>query len=152
LVPAFKERLQNQSRRYLVHNFTVLLSIMPGLVEDLVGFAGRQSLIPQVNRKPSERAQLRRKRLDFGSPRALFAGKVQRVPDHDAGHSIPPGEAGQGAQVLAGAALSLKRENRLRSQAEFVGHGDSDAPGAHIETEIARLGGGLQRVLPPTSL
>ena len=151
LFPAFQKRLQNQHRRHLVNHFPVFLPFMAGLIEDLVGLVCRQPLIPKVHGKPGELAEFRGKCLDLERPRAGFAGKAQRVAHHDADHSIASSQAGQGAKIVAGAALSFEGENRLRGQAEFVGHGHPNALRAHIETEIARLRRGLQLVFscPP---
>lgn len=40
------EALQNQRRRYLVHYFAVLLSLLTRLIQDLVCRVSRQALIP----------------------------------------------------------------------------------------------------------
>ena len=94
------------------------------LVKNLVSLARRQPFVPIVNRQPGQFAQLSGESLRLRRSRARLAGKVQRVADDDSGDREAPAEARQGAQVLSPvgspAAAPLKREHRLRRQAQLV--------------------------------
>jgi hypothetical protein len=71
---------------------------------------------------------------------------MERVADDDSGDIETAGQAGDGAEIVARVAVHLKGEYRLGSEAEFVRDGNTDALGAHVESEKARGGiNGLQR-------
>ena len=109
-----------------------------GLVEHLMGLAGGQALVPQVNGQAGQRAQFGGEGPRLHGLRAYFAGEMQRIPDNNAGHTKPPGEPRNRAEIVALIAPPLESQHRLRRQAQFVGHGDADAPVAEVESEIAR--------------
>jgi hypothetical protein len=144
--------LENQGGGHLIHDFAVLLARVAGLVEDAVGLVGGEALVPEADRKAGEFRQIVSEGLRFGSAGALGAGEVERMADHDSGYAEPPRQARQGAQVIARIAFPLQGEDRLGGEAQFVGNGDADAPGADVEAEVARWLGGLQDDLLPTSL
>jgi hypothetical protein len=113
-----------------------------GFIEDLVGFARCKTLVPQTDGQPGQLAQRSGEGLRLFGLGAQVAGEVHGVADHYAYDAKPPGEARQGAQVVAGdaAAFALKREHGLGGEAEFVRHGDADAAVADVEGQIARFG------------
>ena len=67
------ERLKDQGGGNLVHHTAMLLAGVAGFIENLVGLAGGQPLVPEVNGKAGQRAQLGGKGLDFGSLGANFS-------------------------------------------------------------------------------
>ena len=97
----FEKRLQNQRRRYLVDNPSVLLPQPPGLIQNLVCFARGQPLIPQVNVQSRERSKLGSKRLRLGSLGAGLAGQMHWIANHDPHHAKAPGQSRQRPQVLS---------------------------------------------------
>ena len=54
LFHAFEKRLQDQNRRHLIDHFAMSLSLVAGLVEDLVGFSRGEALVPQMNGQAGE--------------------------------------------------------------------------------------------------
>jgi len=58
--------LQNQCRRYLIHNFAVLLAVVAGLIKNLVRLSSSQAFIPKVNWQAGQFAELGGKRLSLG--------------------------------------------------------------------------------------
>ena len=46
--------MEDQSGGYLVYHAAVLLAGAAGFIEDLVGFAGGQALVPEVNGQAGE--------------------------------------------------------------------------------------------------
>ena len=139
ILPAlfFQKRLQDEGGGYLVDYAAVLPAGVACFGEELVGFAGGQALVPQVDGEAGELSQLIREGLRFGGAGACCAGEMGRVADDDAGDSKPPGEACDGAQVVSGAAADFDGHNGLGGESEFVGDGDADALRADIESEIA---------------
>jgi hypothetical protein len=140
-----KVRLQNQRGGYLVDDPPVILAEVSSLVEDPVGFAGRQPFIPEVDRQSGQLAKFRSKRLIYQGLWARFAGQVHRITDHDAGNGKPPRQSRQRAQVVPGDAAAgappLKRKHRLRRQAQPVRDGHSYAPIADVQAKEANYGG-----------
>lgn len=96
-----------------------------------------------MNRQPGQLAQLGGKGLRFGSARAYFAGEMQRVADNDPRHPKSAAKPRERAQVFSSvggpAAPPLKREHRLRRQAQLIGDGNADAAAADVQAKIARL-------------
>ena len=93
------KRLQNQRRRHLVHHFAVLLALVAGLVENLVGLMGGQALVPQVNGQAGQRAQFGGKCLRLGEPagsprRKDAPGCPPRCPPRRTGGKAAPASAG----------------------------------------------------------
>jgi hypothetical protein len=138
-----KERLEYQGGCHLVDHAAVLLSGMAGFIQNLVGFARGQTLIPKVNWQTCHFAKLCGKCLRSSGLRAHFTGNVQGVADYDSGHAEPSRQSRERAEVVprntAATALSLECQHRLRRQAEFVGNGHADAASAHVETHKAGL-------------
>ena len=114
---------------------------MAGFVEDLVGFAAGEPLVPQVDGEAGEFAEFGGELLRFESPGARLAGEVQRVADDDAGDGEAAGETREGAQVVAAIAVDFEGENGPGGEAKFIGDGDANAFGANVEGEIAGCGG-----------
>lgn len=132
--------LQDEGGGDLVDEVFVLLAGVTGLVENLVGFAGGEALIPEVDGQTGERAQLGGELLHLGGAGADFAGEMQGVADHDARHGEAAGEAGDGTQIVAAVAAYFKGHHRLRGEAQLVGDGDADAFCSDVEGEIAGFG------------
>jgi hypothetical protein len=61
---------------------------------------------------------------------------MQGIAYNDAGHSEPAADPGKGSQIVASAAVAVKGENRLRCNAQFVGHSDPDATVANVHSEV----------------
>ena len=133
-----KKRLQNQRRRYLIHNAPMLLPLVPGLIENLVCLARSQPFIPKMNRQAGQLAQLSGKDSRLGCLRALLSGKVQRIAHHNARHAEPPRQPRQRPKIFSAIAPPLKRKHRLRRQTQLVRHRHANAAIADIETKIAR--------------
>jgi len=129
------------------------LPFPPRFVQNPVRFVRGQALIPQVNGKPAERAQLGGECFGFDRSRTGLAGKVQRPPHHDARHAEASRQPRQRPQIIPRVALSFQREDGLHRQPQLIGYGDANALCAHIEAEITRFGRVLQRLFfPRTSL
>jgi hypothetical protein len=147
-----QKRLQDQRGRHLIYNSAVFLAGMAGFIQNFVGFATGEPLIPHMDGQAGQLAQLGGEGLGSGSLRAQLAGQVQRIPNDDAGHGIPPSQPCQRAQVVPGcaaaAALPLQRQHWLGRQAQFVGHGHPDAAVAHVEREKAGMRVGFQILAP----
>jgi hypothetical protein len=139
-----QEGLQNQGGGYLVDDFAMVLAGVSGLVENLVGIAGGEPLIPHMDGESGKSPQVGGKSLGLERPRAHVAGEVERIADHDSHYAETAAETGQGAEVFARVVTPLQGEDRLRGQPELVGDGHADALGADVETEIAGVGGGFQ--------
>jgi hypothetical protein len=86
--------LQDQRGGYLVDYSAMLLAGVAGFVEDLVGFAGGQALVPEVDGQAGESAQLGGKGLSFNGLGAGFAGQVHGVAHYDADDGEAAAEAG----------------------------------------------------------
>ena len=136
LVLFVEEGLEYEGCGDLVDNILVLLPCAAGLVEDLVSLPAGEALVPQVDGQAGQRAEFSGESLDSGGARALVAGDVQRIADDDAGDGVAAGYAGDGAEVVARIAAGFERHDGLSREAEFIGHGDADAPGAHVEAEM----------------
>lgn len=137
-LPFIKKRLQDQRSRDLVDDLAVLLPRAAGLIEDLVGFAAGQALVPQVNGQAGEFAQLGGKGLSLGRLRAWFAGEMHWVAHHDARYAEAPAEARQRTEILTPAAAPFQRQHGLRRQAQLVRHRHTNATVADVETEKTR--------------
>ena len=121
----------------------MLLAGVSGFVEDLVGFAGGEAFVPEVDGQAGELAELGGEGLGFGGAGAWFAGKMEGVADNDARDRVAAGEAGDGAEVFAGVAAAEEGEDGLGGEAKLVRDGDADAAGADVEGEkTGRRGGG----------
>jgi hypothetical protein len=146
--------LQDEGSGDLVDDAAVLLTLVASLVEDLVGFAGGEALVPPVDGQTGERAELCGKGLRFGGLGAELAGEVNGVAHHDAGDAEAAGQTGQRTKVLSGNAgrwaTPLQGQHRLGGKAQLVGDSDADAAVADVETEIA--GNWLQLPAPSFQL
>jgi hypothetical protein len=115
----------------------VILAGMAGFVQNLMGFARGQALIPKVNWQTCQLAKLCGKCLRSGGLRAHLAGKVDRVAHDDSCHAELSRQTRERADVAprdaAAASLSLECQHGLRRQAEFVGNGRADAATAYVE-------------------
>lgn len=136
-----QERLQDKDRGNLINYPLVVLTGVAGFVEELMSLAGGETLVPEMNGKAGELAQLRRKLLRLQGAWASVASELERVANHDTGNGVAACETGDGAQVVAAVAVDFKREDGLDGEAELVGDCDADALGADIEAEIAKWGG-----------
>jgi hypothetical protein len=87
---------------------------------------------------------------------ASVAGEVDGVADHNAHHGKAAGEAGEGAEVVAGDAgadaFALESEDGLGGEAQLVGDGDADASVADVEAEKTGMRGGFQVSAPISEL
>lgn len=131
-----KKRLEDQSGGNLVNDAAVLLPGMTGFVENLVRFAGRQALVPQVDGQSSQRTQFGRESLRLYGSRALLSRHVQRIAHHNGGHAEPSRKARQGAEVFTRVAPHLKSENRLRREPQFVRYSHAYALRTDVEAEV----------------
>jgi hypothetical protein len=141
--------LEDEDGCDLVDQGLVLLAGLAGSVEDFMGGAAGQPLVPQVQRQTGEDGQFLGKGSRLFSLRAGFAGKVQRMAGDDACALELAAEPGQGSQIVFGVAFAGEGEYRLGGQPQLIGDGNADAPGPDVEAEIslrcARYGCGLQR-------
>jgi hypothetical protein len=144
--------LQNERGGHLVNYSAMLLAGVAGFVENLVGLARGQPLVPQMNGQAGHRAQFGGKGLSFGGLGTQVSGELHRVAHHNAHDCKAAAEAGQRTQVVAAVVLALQRQNRLRCQAQFVRDGNADAAVADVEAEIARVRSGFQLLAPASSL
>jgi hypothetical protein len=136
--------LQNQGGGYLIHNFAVLLARVSGFIEDLVGFAGGEALVPHMDGPAGQGTQFGSKGLGLQRSGTYVSREMERVTNHNSRHVEAPAEAGQRAKVLAGIVAALQGQDRLRRQAKFVGDGHADTFRSNVETEVARMKGGFQ--------
>lgn len=138
-VPGFfiQERLQDEHGGDLVDCILVFLAGAAGFIQDLVGLAGGEALVPHVNGKTREFAEFGGELPHFFGARAHVPGQMQWVADHDGGDRKTAGQAGNGAEIIAAVAVNFESEDGLGCEAKFVGDGNADAFGADIEAEIA---------------
>ena len=126
------------------------LACMAGLVDDLVGFARGEALVPQVDGQAGESSKFGGEGLRLGGLWADIAGEVNGVANHDARDSKAAAEAGKRAEVVSGDAgrwaTPLQSQHRLSGKAKFVGDSNTYAAVADVETEIAK--GSFQLVAP----
>ncbi len=134
-----EERLQDEGGRDLVDDAAVLLAGMAGLIENLVRFAGGKALVAEVDGQAGELAQRGGEDLGSGGLAAFVAREVQRIANHDACHTETPGEAGQGAEIVAGVAPALQGKDGVGRDAQFIRDGDTNAAIADVETEVPGL-------------
>jgi hypothetical protein len=134
---AFEETLQDYGCGDLVHDATVVLPLVAGLVEQLVGLVCGEPFIPKINGHAGELTEFCGKGLGFGALRTRLTGKMQRVADHDAGDGVAACEARKGAEVLAGVASALERHYGLGGQSQRVRHSNANAPVTDVEGEVA---------------
>jgi len=133
------ERLQDERGGHLVNDSAVFLAGVAGFVQNLMGLARGQPLIPQVDGQTGQRAQFGGKGLSFGGLWTHLAGKMHGIAHHDARDAKPPRQPRQRAQVLAAVVAPFQRQHRLGGKSQFVRHGHADAAIANIETEIAGM-------------
>jgi hypothetical protein len=124
----------------------MVLAGMAGLVENLMGFAGGEALVPEVDGEAGESAKLSRKCLGLFGLGAEFAGEVDGIAHHDADDVEAARQAGDGAEVFSMIVTAFEGEDWLGGEAELVGDSNADAAVADVEGEIA--GDGLQLVAP----
>lgn len=132
-----EEGLEDEGGGDLVYDSAVLLAAMAGFIEDLVGCPGGESLVVEVDGEGGEGAKFGSEGLGFGGLGTGRAGEVDGVADDDGGDGEAAGEPGEGAEVVAGIAMTLKSEDRLGGEAEFVRDGDADAAVTDIEGEVS---------------
>lgn len=153
-----QKRLEDERGGYLVDYPLVLLACVAGLVQNLVSLVGGQALVPQMDWQAGEFAELEGKSMGFFSLPALFAGQAEGIADYDRRNIEFPGEAGNRAKVFARAAFPFEGKDRLGSEAQFIGHGDTNSPVSHIQTEEARYAGllgpgsGMRRMIHSASV
>jgi hypothetical protein len=129
--------LENEHGGHLVDDVFVVLAGAAGFIEELMGFAGGEALVPGVDRQASERAEFGGELLHFLGARAGFAGEMEGVADDNGGDREAAGEAGYRAEIVASVAVDFEGEDGLGGEAEFVGDGHANALGADVETEVA---------------
>jgi hypothetical protein len=139
------ERLQDERGGYLVHYAAMLLAGVASFVENLVGLAGGQPLVPQMDGQAGQRAQFGGKGLGFGGLGTDATVQMHRIAHYDANDAKATAEARQRAQVFALIVLPLQRQNRLRRQAQLVRDSHADAAIADVEAEITNS---FQRMAP----
>ncbi len=61
----------------------MILAGVAGFIKDLVGLVGGQALVPQVNGKAGQRAQIGCEGLRFGRLWAVTSGEVNGIADND---------------------------------------------------------------------
>jgi hypothetical protein len=98
--PLVKEGLENEGGGYLIDYTAVLLAGVARLIENLMGLAGGQALVPQVDGEAGELAEFCGKCLGSSGLRAGFAGQVHRITHYDAGHGKPSSQPREGAEVV----------------------------------------------------
>ena len=130
----------------------VILAGMAGLVEDLMGFAGGEAFVPEMEGQAGEGGEFSGEGLGFGGLTALVAGEMDGIADDDGCNGEAPAETGQRAQVFAVVVTALDGEHGLRREAELIGDGDADAAVADVEAEITMLGTGFQFLAPSYQL
>ena len=69
-----QERLQDEDGCYLIDQWLVFLAGFAGSVEDGVGFAGGEALVPEMEREVGEGGELLGEGAGFFGLRAGFAG------------------------------------------------------------------------------
>jgi hypothetical protein len=129
--------LEDEGGGDLVDEGLVVLAGFAGGVEDFVGFAGGEALIPEFDGELGEVGEFLGKGLDFGGLGAEVAGEVERVADDDADAVETAAETGEGAEIVFRVALAGEGEDGLGGEAELVRDGDADAFGADVEGEVA---------------
>jgi hypothetical protein len=147
LLSGFEEVLEDDGCGNLVDDAAMVLPLMAGLIEDLVGFAGGEPLVPEMDGQFGEFAEFGGKGLCFGGLRTRFAGQVQGIADHNACDRISTREPGERAEIFARIAAARERHDGLRGQPQLVRYGNADAPVADVECEVAGVGMRGQRKL-----
>lgn len=145
---AVEKALEDESGGYLIDDGTMLPAGVAGFVENLVRFAGREALVPQVDGQAGQFGEAGGKRLGLGRLKTGVTCQMKRIADHNCGDIEATGKPGQRAQILARIAAPLQGEHGLGGEPQFVGDGDADAAVADIETEKTGLGGGFQGFTP----
>jgi len=116
-----EEGLEDEGGGDLVDDLAVGLAGVAGLVEDLVGFAGGEALVPEVDGEAGEGGELGGEGLGFGGLGAGVAGEVGGVADDDGDDVVAARQAGDGAEVFAGdaggGAAPFESQHRLGGQA-----------------------------------
>jgi hypothetical protein len=116
MFPVVQKGLQDQGGRNLVDDAAMVLAGMAGFVEDLVSLAGGQALIPEMNGEARKFSQFGGEGLVILRPRALLAGKVEGISNHDRGDAESPRQARQRAHILARIPPPYQRQNGLCGQ------------------------------------
>jgi hypothetical protein len=73
----------------------MLLAGVAGFVENLVGFAGGQPFVAEVDGQAGQSAQFGGKGLNLGGLGAEFAGEVQGIAHYDAHYAKATRQASQ---------------------------------------------------------
>ena len=73
----------------------MLLAGVAGFIQDLMGFARGQALVPEVNGQAGQLTQLRGEGLGLGGLRAQVAGEMHRVANHNAHDAEATGQPRQ---------------------------------------------------------
>ncbi len=132
--------LENQRGCDLIDEGFVLPAILACGVEDFVGRARGEPLIPEGEGKGRQGGKLFGEALDFGRLEADFTREMSGQADDQADAAVAATESGQGAHVIARIGLSVEGEDGLGGEAEWIRDGNADALVAHVEAEEARSG------------
>ncbi len=135
----FEEGLEDEDGGDLVDDAFAPQGGVSAGVEMAVGFGGGEALVPELDGEVEFGAEVFGEGLGLGRLRALVAGHMERIPDHDEGDGVLAQDAGDGFEVRASTG-AMEREERLRGVAQGVGEGEADAAVAHIEGEDALRG------------
>jgi hypothetical protein len=130
--------LEDQGCGDLVNDATVRLPVAARFVQHLVRFVRRQALIPQMNGKLCELAQLRCECLDLCGLRTDFSGKFQWIANDDPRHRETAAKTSQRFEIFPRTATALQGEDWLRCQPKFVRNRNANALRTDIKGEKAR--------------
>ena len=130
--------MEDQGGGNLIDQGFVVLAVVAGFVEYLVGFVGGEAFVPEMDGHAGELAEFDCELTGFEGARTFLTGKMQRVADHDGDGGVAAGKSGNGAEVVAAIAMNFEGEDRLCGEAELIRDGDADPFGAHVKSEEAR--------------
>ena len=145
IATVLEEGLEDEGGGDLIDYIAVFLAGAARMIEDLMGLMAGEALVPEVDGESGEGPEFGGEGLGLLGARAGFSGEVEGVADDDAGDGELAGEAGDGAEVVAGIAADLKGHDGLGSEAQFVRDGYPNALGADVERQKSRFGGSFHK-------
>lgn len=130
--------MQDQDCGHAIHGAGALFDREIELAEEAVGLAGAEAFVPQVDGQGELLAQIFGEELHFPGLNPFSTTQAQGVSDDDFGDFVLADDCFQACKVrpLIFAANGFEA---LSGDAERVGNGKADRPGAYVEAEDAGL-------------
>jgi hypothetical protein len=133
--------LQDEDGGHLVDDLAAALDGHIGLAQQAVGLGGGEALVPKMDREVKVTAQVFGENLHFVCAGAFGSAHAEGVADDDFAYGELVDNFGEGLKIGAFVA-AVEGFDALRGDAEGVGDGKADAPGADVEAKNAAAGGG----------